>query len=156
VIDDTGRGKDRIMATLDLVQGRSGAALTTALEADGAAIILPSETLASLERKGLLITGLRHDGRLVLRLEGKLVSATAPLLKAVFADGPQAVHLDLDLAGCTRADGMGLATVVRLGAVLTAAGGSLRVVNLPPALRQTVMRINLHHLVDIVEATGDA
>ena len=133
------------------------ASTTTLVNVGQPVQVLPDQMLAALSRKGLTVTQTVQDDRLVLRLHGKLVASTAPLLKRLFTD-PNAderlagqVRLDLDLRDCTQADGVGLATLVRIATTLGRRGGSARVINLPPALRQTVLRVNLHHLIEITE-----
>lgn len=140
------------MATIDLADAQRKLPASVASAADGTAALAEPEMIASLQRKGLRLSAVtRPSGRLVLRLEGKLVAATAPLLKQVIAASGKALHLDVDLTGVGHADGVGLAILVRLGAMLADAGGTLRVVNPPATLRTMMTRVNLHHLIDIAE-----
>jgi anti-anti-sigma factor len=151
-------GKDPRMATLDLAEaGRQLPPSREVAVIDGAAVLARPELLATLQRKGLRLSAqARSSGQLVLRLEGKLVAATAPLLKQAVAAGGRACHLDLDLASLTHADGVGLAVLVRLASIVAEAGGSLRLINPTPALRTMMTRVNLHHLIEIAEpAPGD-
>lgn len=140
------------MATIDLANAQPKLATDAAIEAAGAAALAEPSLVAMLQRKGLRLSAQgRPGGRTVLRLEGKLVAATAPLLKQGIQASRKALHLDIDLAGLAHADGVGLAVLVRLSSLLAEAGGSLRVVNPTPALRTMMTRVNLHHLIDIVE-----
>jgi anti-anti-sigma factor len=140
------------MSSIELAQPRETTGVIALVEASDAGLLLTGEMLAKLSHKGLRVAGERHENRLVLRLEGRLDGATTRLLKQAFEANTQALHLDLDLAACPRADGVGLATLVRIATLVSGRGGALRVVNLPPALRGIVARINLHHLIDIAES----
>jgi anti-anti-sigma factor len=138
------------MASLDLAHTHGAASLSILAER-GAAAMPESAALATLQRKGLLLRASRQGERLVLWLDGKLDTATAPLLRRLIEENGQGQHLDLELSNCTRADGVGLAVLARLTTMLHAAGGSLRVLNPSPALRLTIMQVRLHHLLDILE-----
>lgn len=141
------------MATIDLAEaGRKLPPSREVAVIDGAAVLVRPEVLTALQRKGLsLRTQARSSGRVVVWLEGRLVAATAPLLKQAVAAGGRALCLDLDLAGLTHTDGVGLAALARLASTVAEAGGSLRVINPAPALRTMMTRVNLHHLIEIAE-----
>jgi anti-anti-sigma factor len=145
------------MATIDLADTQRTATATESAVADAGVVRIESTLVDALRRKGLhLEADARAHGRLLLRAQGKLIAATAPLLKKALEAGTGARQLDLDVAGLTQTDGVGLAVLVRIATIVADAGGSLRVINPSPALRAMMTRIHLHHLIDIVDpAPGD-
>jgi anti-anti-sigma factor len=145
-------GKDPGMATIDFADAHRKLAATAVPAPDAGAAPIAATLVAELQRKGLCLdAAVGSGGRLVLRLEGKLSAATAPLLRQVIEQGERACPIDLDLAGLAHADGVGLAALVRIANLVADAGGALRVVNPSAALRVMMTRIHLHHLIDIVE-----
>ncbi|MCC6627956.1 MAG: STAS domain-containing protein [Chloroflexi bacterium] len=140
------------MATFDLADAHRKLASGATSATDATAAPVATALVTELQRKGLRLEAVAgSSGRLVLRLEGKLSAATAPLLKKVIEQGERARQIDIDLAGLAQADGVGLAVLVRLASLVADAGGALRIVNPTAALRVMMTRIHLHHLIDIVE-----
>ncbi len=95
----------------------------------------------------------RRAGRTVLHLYGRLDRQSAPLLKNGFQEMlPLAARLiDVDLAAVNRVDGMGLAVLVWAWRLTREQGMELRLMRMRPNVREIVARMNLHHLLQVVE-----
>lgn len=106
-----------------------------------------------LARRGLRIEVDRESGRTVLHLHGRLDAQSAPALKKGFQDLlPLASrYIDVDLAAIDRVDGVGLAALVWAWRVAQDHGLELRLTRLRPYVREIVSKMNLHHLLQIVD-----
>ena len=107
----------------------------------------------SLDRREVRVEMDRKSGRTVLRLGGHLDTQSALVLKravqAVLPIAPKSV--EIDLAEVDRVDGSGLAALVWAWHLGRQCGCGIRVVRLAPEVREIVARMNLHHLLEIVD-----
>jgi anti-anti-sigma factor len=99
----------------------------------------------------LLTRAIDSHGPLVISvLLGKLDIATAPgLARQLESLAETGSHLILDLAGLRLCDCAGLSALLRLRQRATAAGGSLHLTALTPALRRLIALVRLHDLLPV-------
>ena len=107
----------------------------------------------ALARRGLQLGVSLKPGSTVLTLRGRLDQQSASVLKNGFSEvvslSPRSI--DLDLGGVTRLDGMGLAALVWSWGLARDRGRELRLMHVPSETRALVTRMNLHHLLQVVE-----
>lgn len=106
-----------------------------------------------MARRGLQIEIDRESGRTVLHLHGRLDSQSAPFLKRGFEEVLPLISrcVDVDLAAVDRVDGVGLAALVWAWRLTRDHGLELRLTRMRPFVREIVSRMNLHHLLQIVD-----
>ncbi|MHB0871546.1 MAG: STAS domain-containing protein [Chloroflexota bacterium] len=109
--------------------------------------------MEQLARRGLRIEVDRESGRTVLHLHGRLDAQSAPALKKGFQELlPLASrYIDVDLAAIDRVDGVGLAALVWAWRLTQDHGLELRLTRMRPYVREIVSKMNLHHLLQIVD-----
>jgi anti-anti-sigma factor len=100
----------------------------------------------------------RQPDRTSVLLSGRLDSHTAKEFKQSLQDAlvSAAACIDVDLAGVTAVDGMGLASLVWAWRTAASGGRELRVSRMRPKVRELVERMNLHLLMRIVEGPMSA
>jgi anti-anti-sigma factor len=107
----------------------------------------------ALARRGLQLGVSLKPGSTVLTLRGRLDQQSASELKKGISEvvslSPRSI--DLDLGGVTRLDGMGLAALVWSWGFARDRGRELRLMHVPSETRALVTRMNLHHLLQVVE-----
>jgi anti-anti-sigma factor len=107
----------------------------------------------SLGRRGLRLGVSFKTGTTILSLGGRLDQHSAPLLKEGFHEivalTPRAI--DIDLSSVNRIDGIGLAALVWSWGLAHQRGRQLRLLHVPSATREIVSRMNLHHVLQVVE-----
>ena len=107
----------------------------------------------ALARRGLQLGVSFKPGATVLALRGRLDQQSASVLKEGFSEvvslSPHSI--DLDLGGVTRLDGMGLAALVWSWGLARDRGRELRLMHMPSETRALVTRMNLHHVLQVVE-----
>ena len=107
----------------------------------------------SLGKRGLQLSVSFKPGSTVLSLAGKLDQHSAPVLKEGFHEvvalSPHSI--DVDLGGVSRVDGMGLAALVWSWGLAHERGRELRLLHVPSATREIVTRMNLHHVLPVLE-----
>jgi len=107
----------------------------------------------ALARRGLQLGVSFKPGTTVLSLRGRLDQQSASVLKEGFSEvillSPYSI--DFDLGGVTRLDGMGLAALVWSWGLAHERGRELRLMHMPSETRALVTRMNLHHLLHVVE-----
>ncbi|MGC4771559.1 STAS domain-containing protein [Micromonospora sp. DT44] len=100
------------------------------------------------------------EGILVrLRLTGQLDAATSGLVHdAVLAAlrGDTVQHVDLDIAGLAHFDPAATSTLVACHRAVYVRGGTLRLVNIPPAVRRQLFTAGLLGLLDGDNSTARA
>ena len=104
-------------------------------------------------RRGLQLGVTFKSGATVLSLQGRLDQQSAGVLKEGF---PEVMSLttrsiDVDLSGVSRVDGMGLAALVWAWGFARERGLVLRLLHMPAATRQIVTKMNLHHVLQVIE-----
>ena len=107
----------------------------------------------ALARRGLQLGVTFKSGATVVSLHGRLDQQSAAVLKEGFADviSLSARSIDVDLGGVSRVDGMGLAALVWSWGLARERGRELRLLHMPSATRQIVAKMNLHHVLPVVE-----
>jgi anti-anti-sigma factor len=107
----------------------------------------------ALARRGLQLGVSFKPGATVLSLRGRLDRQSAAVLKEGFSEvvalTPRSI--DFDLGGVTRLDGMGLAALVWSWGLAHKRGRELRLVHMPSETRALVTKMNLHHVLQVVE-----
>ncbi len=130
---------------------RGGASSTAAASKSGGRPL--GTWIDSLGKRGLQLGVSFKTGTTVLSLAGKLDQHSAPVLKEGF---PRIVALtprsiDLDMSGVSRVDGVGLAALVWSWGFAQEQGCELRLLHVPSATREIVTRMNLHHVLPVLE-----
>lgn len=107
----------------------------------------------ALAKRGLRTEIFRQANGLAIRLNGRLDGHSAPILKEGFQEiaNHSPTSIEVDLGGVHRIDGMGLAALVWAWRLIQECGGQLKLVRLQPSVREIVVRMNLHCLLEIVE-----
>src|ERR1700694_316859 len=92
-------------------------------------------------------------GRTVAYLNGQLDSHSTPEFKKLCREilAGTAHSVDVNLAGVTRMDGMGLASLVGAWRVAETGGKEFRLLQMGQPTRELVERMNLHLLLRIIE-----
>lgn len=112
--------------------------------------------IETLAKRGLRMEIDLKPGRTMLHLHGRLDRQSAPVLKGGFQEvvAHATRSIDVDLAGVDRVDGLGLAALVWSWRFAQNSGLELRLTRMRPDVREIVTKMNLHHLLEIVEDRG--
>lgn len=110
----------------------------------------------ALAKRGLGMEIDLKPGRTILHLRGRLDRQSALVLKDGFREivAQTSKSIDVDLVGVDRVDGLGLAALVWSWRLALDSGLELRLTRMRPDVRAIVTKMNLHHLLQIVEDRG--
>jgi anti-anti-sigma factor len=102
--------------------------------------------------------GLTRDSEhTVVQLNGHLDRQSAPALKDATREivGLSGARIDIDMGGVDRVDGVGLAALVWAWGHARDGGRELRLMHVRPYVREIIEKMNLNHLLKIVESPTD-